>query len=336
MLIKKIEYARRVGIAPNNIYQACRGQLSNAVDGAYIDDDHPVAVEYAERMGAKVNATEQLKAEAYDLDCYTIAEALALHGTTESAKPWLMAAKIIEQIAEKQRSNASLSGGYASRRVIELAVVAPANVTFERMQTAGAKTLAAKLEDKHNAGATNRECETLASDQMASFIKPLKAKISTNAAKVAGGDIPKKRGRPKKSKKLQKPKETLIEPPSDVMEFSELGTGDIISEFITSTAYIHQLRAVKTMEDINEKRIKAAISDGVLISRHAINAGIIDPLDNTLAKMLKDGAKTIAIRTAAMQDSGATREARQKFIEGQINSYILPFQSKVKRTLKNV
>lgn len=335
MRIKKVQFAKDVGVTTNLVHQASRAALYNACDGPYIDDEHPVAVAWAESHRKRISAKEQieLNADAADVSDLTMSEVLALYGTTPSAAPWLTASKILEQIAEKARSNNALSDGYVSRKLVQLAVIVPAEDTLHKIQTAGAKTIVAMLETKQSAGATPKECERFISDQLSSFIKPMKAKMKSSAASVAAGKTPGKKGRPKKQVKL--PGETLIDSPIDAAKCASMSTNEIVEEFIADHAFILQLRAAKTMEDINEKRIKAAISDKTLISRHAVKAGIIDPLDAALLKLLSDGAKTISIRVAAMRNAGEDITSREKYIADQVLSHKRPFMSKANRTIAN-
>ena len=92
----------------------------------------------------------------------------------------------------------------------------------------------------------------------------------------------------------------------------------------------------KTIEEINEKRLKNAATQNELVSRHLIKVGVIEPIETAHIKLLTDGSKTIARRSLAMAGAGRSVEDIERFVSNQITSFIKPIKAKVTRTLKNV
>ena len=130
--------------------------------------------------------------------------------------------------------------------------------------------------------------------------------------------------------------DTIIhEIPEDIIEFLDMSIRDLIFRFGTDERFLDWLKAVKAIEDINEKRLKNARTKGELVSRELVKVGVIDPIEAAHIKMMTDGAKTIARRVTAMHGAGRPLEDVEKFVKEQITSFIRPLKSKIKRALTN-
>ncbi|MCH9712763.1 MAG: hypothetical protein K0U20_09085 [Proteobacteria bacterium] len=128
---------------------------------------------------------------------------------------------------------------------------------------------------------------------------------------------------------------TLHEIPEDIKAFADMTLAELIKRFGTDGAFVDWLRAVKSIEDINEKRLKNAVTRGELVSRNLIKVGVIEPFDTAFNKLLTDGAKTIARRVCAMNGAGRSVEDCEDFVADQVSSFIKPAKAKISRTLKN-
>jgi hypothetical protein len=128
----------------------------------------------------------------------------------------------------------------------------------------------------------------------------------------------------------------VYEIPEDIQELADMPLRELVDKFGTDVRFLDWLKAVKSIEDINDKRIKNAKASGELVSRYLVKIGIIDPIDSAHIKLLTDGAKTITRRSIAMRDAGASEIEIEKFVKDQISSFIKPVKSKVARALKNV
>jgi hypothetical protein len=123
--------------------------------------------------------------------------------------------------------------------------------------------------------------------------------------------------------------------PDDILAFIDMTLRELIQRYGTDVAFIDWLKSAKLIEDINEKRLKNAVTQGDLVSRDLIKIGVIDPINAAHIKLLTDGAKTIARRVTAMHGAGRSIEDCEKFVADQMTSFIRPIKSKVARALKN-
>jgi hypothetical protein len=121
--------------------------------------------------------------------------------------------------------------------------------------------------------------------------------------------------------------------PLDITEFWDMTLKDIVHIYGTDTRFCDWLRASKDIEAINEKRLKNARTQSMLVSRHLVKIGIIDPIDAAHIRILTAGAKTIAVRLHAMSQAGRSVEDLEAFVVDQISSFIRPIKDKVRRAL---
>ena len=124
--------------------------------------------------------------------------------------------------------------------------------------------------------------------------------------------------------------------PEYIGELADMTLRDLIMQFGTDVRFVDWLKATKEIEMINEKRLKNAESEGLLVSRHLVKVGILEPLNSAHIKLLTDGVKTIARRTVALHESGKDLTDIEEFIADQVSSFIRPVKAKVARALKNV
>lgn len=129
--------------------------------------------------------------------------------------------------------------------------------------------------------------------------------------------------------------EGILEIPDDIQTFGHMTLFDLIEKFGTDGRFVDWLSATQKIEAINEKRLKNASTEGELVSRKLVRTGVIEPIDACHIRLLTDGAKTIARRSAAMSAAGRPVEDIEKFVAEQITSFIRPVKSKVSRALKN-
>ena len=123
--------------------------------------------------------------------------------------------------------------------------------------------------------------------------------------------------------------------PDDIKKFADMTLRELIQRFGTDTAFLDWLKATKSIEDINEKRLKNAATRGELVSRHLVKVGVLDHIESAHTKLLTDGKKTIARRVHAMANAGRSVEECESFIDDQISSFLKPMKAKMSRALKN-
>lgn len=124
--------------------------------------------------------------------------------------------------------------------------------------------------------------------------------------------------------------------PSNIVEFLDYTLRDIIMQFGTDIRFEEYLKATKTIEDINDKRIKNAVAEGKLVSRELITKAVIDPIDSMHRKLLKGGSKTISMRLHRKFGAGDSVKKGEDDVRDQITSFIRPMKARVARMLKNL
>lgn len=164
--------------------------------------------------------------------------------------------------------------------------------------------------------------------------------ISDGLAELIGVDrekMPHVRGTAaRKERRKAESDETAEEVPENIAEYADMTLRQIIQKFGTDVRFVDWLKAVKAIEDIQEKRLKNEQTQGNLVNRDLIRTGIIEPLNTAHVKMMTDGAKAISVRVPAMAAAGEETVDIERYISGVISSFIKPVAAKVERTIKNV
>jgi len=211
-LIKKTEFAEQAGVSRAAVTKACDKALAAAVAGKLIDIDHPDAVAYIQSKRAKKTKTPAKKptkprakittkkkpvvktaaaVEPPDEESHfseddeiknvlhlTLAEIVERHGTSGQFKTWVDAKKIIIDIQTRIVKLAQLEGTLVSRDLVKVGVIEPIDAAHRKLLTDGAKTIARRVTAMTSGGRPLEDCEAFVKDQIASFIRPMKAKIA--------------------------------------------------------------------------------------------------------------------------------------------------------------
>lgn len=127
---------------------------------------------------------------------------------------------------------------------------------------------------------------------------------------------------------------TLHTVPDNIKEFGNMTLNEVVARYGTDLAFVDWLRATKSIEDINEKRLKNAVTQGELVSRKLVRLGVLEPVEAAHLKLLTDGAKTIAKRTQTMACAGRTLEEIEAFVVDNISSFIRPIKKKTRDALE--
>jgi hypothetical protein len=208
-LISKAEFSRQANVSRTAVTKACAGLLKAAVVGKSIDIDHPDAIAYIRSKQVKKTATPTKKAAATpkkkkaktvaatetpelpdeeshfseDEDIkevlhLTLGEIVARHGTCTQFKAWIDAKKTIVDVQTRVVKLAALEKTLVSRSLIKVGVIDPIDAAHRKLLTDGAKTIARRVTAMTSGGRSLEDCEAFVKDQIASFIKPMKAKIA--------------------------------------------------------------------------------------------------------------------------------------------------------------
>ncbi len=128
----------------------------------------------------------------------------------------------------------------------------------------------------------------------------------------------------------------LVDIPEDLHDYLQWTLIQIYEKFGTIERFDTFLDAVKTIEMVEDRRIKNAKSAGVLVSRELIRIGIVEPIDRAFHQLLTDGAKTMNMRIHTMIKSGSDEEETEKMVIDNLTSFIKPLKSKMKRELRKI
>ena len=208
-LIKKTEFAEQAGVSRAAVTKACDGALKATVVGKLIDIDHPDAIAYIRAKQVKKTSTPAKKppkaaakpkkkpaktvaapeppdeephyskdAEIEAVLHLTLGEIVRQHGTEGQFKAWLDAKKTIVDVQTRLVKLAVLEGTLVSRSLMKVGVIDPIDAAHRKLLTDGAKTIARRVTAMNSGGRSLEDCEAFVKDQMASFIRPMKAKVA--------------------------------------------------------------------------------------------------------------------------------------------------------------
>lgn len=124
--------------------------------------------------------------------------------------------------------------------------------------------------------------------------------------------------------------------PENIEIYADMTLREIYEKFGTATRFKDWLSAMKDITVIQERQLKSAQLQGKLVSRKAVHDFIVDPINSTHIKLLRDGSQTIAVRAKALVESGAEVAEIKHFVEDTIGSFIKPMKTRVSRALADL
>lgn len=219
MLISKSKFAKICGFSRAAITNATRegGALYVALDGGKIDSTSVAVKDYLERRGidygvafnelspiqsdpappftlpkdAVYIAEESAPAikpngetDPRDLENMTLPQLCDIFGTDENFKHWTEARKKLTEIRKNELANAQKAGELVSRDLIKVGIIEPIDAAHINLLTDGAKTISVRAIAMHEAGKSQQDIEAWISDQMTSFIRPVKGKVELAMKKI--------------------------------------------------------------------------------------------------------------------------------------------------------
>ena len=90
----------------------------------------------------------------------------------------------------------------------------------------------------------------------------------------------------------------------------------------------------KLAEQVRDLELKNALKEGRLVAREVMVAGVWNPLETFLTRILSDGAKTIASTVHPLAMSGGTREEIEVAVRSELTSFIVPLKESIQEALK--
>ena len=138
----------------------------------------------------------------------------------------------------------------------------------------------------------------------------------------------------KKRKALLEINDVIREPSGGIHKFINMTLGELINKYGTDTAFLDWLKASKTIEDIQEKRLKNAAAAGELVSRVLVIKAL-DAVDTAFTQMLTDGSKTIAIRVHSAVKAKKSVSDIEILVCELMGTFIKPAKEKIRRNIDN-
>lgn len=117
---------------------------------------------------------------------YTVEDVINEFGTETALNDFLLSIKRIKDIYKTDIANEKASGELVHRSLIKVGIIDPINTAHTRLLTDGSKTIAKRVKAKLDGGANIYEVEKFISEQITSYIKPMKQSIKRALEKIEG------------------------------------------------------------------------------------------------------------------------------------------------------
>lgn len=127
----------------------------------------------------------------------------------------------------------------------------------------------------------------------------------------------------------------VAEVDSEITMYTDMSLGDVVDKFGTDERFVTWLKAAKLIEEVQAKRLSNEATKGTLINRQIVKDYVIDVFNAAHLKMMKDGAKTIAIGAISKHETGAGEHEIEAYVSDIIGAFIKPAKAKIARTLRN-
>ncbi len=137
-----------------------------------------VAKNLAKKSGVYEEGSFTVPEYIGELADMSLRELIMQFGTDVRFVDWLKATKEIEMINEKRLKNAESEGTLVSRRLVKVGILEPLDSAHIKLLTDGVKTIARRTVALHESGKDLADIEDFISDQVSSFLRPVKAKVA--------------------------------------------------------------------------------------------------------------------------------------------------------------
>ena len=150
---------------------------------------------------------------------------------------------------------------------------------------------------------------------------------------AAGADKPVviKRGWGARAETKKKKAREILENES----FADMTLTEVVKIYGTDIAFLDWLKAMKEIENINEKRLKNTQTRKELVNIKLVKNGVVKPFTTMSDKLITDGAKTIARRVTSMHGAGRSVKDCEIFVADQISTFIKRMKLDSLRVLRN-
>jgi hypothetical protein len=123
--------------------------------------------------------------------------------------------------------------------------------------------------------------------------------------------------------------------PDDIDQYAEMTLRQLIDQFGTDEKFEVWLKSLKTIGEIEDRRLKNATAKSQLISRDVVDRYVFGVIEATYTRLLNDSPKTIAGQVRAAVKAGQTTEEIEAMVRDLISSQIKGIKEKARRGLKD-
>ena len=119
----------------------------------------------------------------------------------------------------------------------------------------------------------------------------------------------------------------------ELNSFGSMELRTLLDRYGTDRRFAELLKALKTVEEINEKRLKNAEREGNLIPRDMVKAVVFALLDSCFVQILDDGSRTITSRTITAVEAGESAEDIEEMVRGIQSIKLRSVKDRITRSL---
>ena len=123
--------------------------------------------------------------------------------------------------------------------------------------------------------------------------------------------------------------------PENVAEYADMTLRDLIAQFGTDVRFGDWLKALKSIEEVREKRLKNAEREGELIPRDLVRQFVVAKFEEAHIQLMTDVSQTLAIQVSAMAAAGADMPECKKYVSETIGKVIRSTKGTVTRVLRD-
>jgi len=117
----------------------------------------------------------------------TLRDIVRKFGTATRFAEYLRAMKEISMIEDREIKIAQTKGELVHRDLVSQLIIEPIDSAHVKLMRDGSKTIAVRMAAMHGSGADINEMQLVTSELIASFIKPVKAKVNKIATELKRG-----------------------------------------------------------------------------------------------------------------------------------------------------
>lgn len=125
-----------------------------------------------------------------------------------------------------------------------------------------------------------------------------------------------------------------VEVPANIEDIGNMTVREVMEKFGTRSAFLDWLVAVQKIEQIRERQLNNAETEGSLINRDLVKQHIFGAIESANRRLLTDTPKTLARRVYAMCRSGTSIEEAEKTVAEIIGSQLKPVKATAARLLR--